>query len=144
MAGSGGADPAAARGGGVEHRVSYTVYYEDTDSLGVVYYANYFKFMERGRSEYVGAHGHSVAQWNADGFLIVVHKVEATFKRPAVLGDVVDVVTSFSMMSPYRGRFAQRLERAGELLVDGVVDVVCLDRDGGLVEFPVGLRALGS
>jgi acyl-CoA thioester hydrolase len=58
----------------VQHRVSFKVYYEDTDSLGVVYYANYFKFMERGRSEFLGAYGRSVAEWNADGVLLVVHK----------------------------------------------------------------------
>jgi len=65
-----------------------------------------------------------------------VHSVQATFKRPAVLGDFVDVVTSFSLPSVYRGRFHQRIERAGELLVDGTVDVVCLNRDQNLVEFP--------
>ena len=49
----------------MEQRVSFKVYYEDTDSLGVVYYANYFKFMERGRSEFLTAQGRSVADWNA-------------------------------------------------------------------------------
>ncbi len=128
--------PFARRVTPVEKRVSYRVYYEDTDSLGVVYYANYFKFMERGRSEFFSGEGRSIADWNATGYLIVVHSVQATFKRPAVLGDFVDVVTSFSLPSVYRGRFHQRIERAGELLVDGTVDVVCLNRDQNLVEFP--------
>ena len=57
----------------MEQRVSFKVYYEDTDSLGVVYYANYFKFMERGRTEFVGAHGRSVAQWNAEGVLCLLY-----------------------------------------------------------------------
>ncbi len=120
----------------MEQRVSFKVYYEDTDSLGVVYYANYFKFIERGRSEYFSATGRSVADWNAAGFLLVVHSVQATFKKPAVLGDVVDIVTTFTLPSVYRGRFAQRVERKGELLVDAIVDVVCLDRDQNLIEFP--------
>ncbi len=128
----------------MQQRVSFKVYYEDTDSLGVVYYANYFKFMERGRSEFLSGEGRSVADWNADGFLLVVHSVQATFKRPAVLGDVVDIVTSFSLPSIYRGRFSQRVERAGELLVDGIVDVVCLDRAQNLIEFPPALRALAD
>ncbi|MBK8469428.1 MAG: YbgC/FadM family acyl-CoA thioesterase [Candidatus Phosphoribacter sp.] len=128
----------------MEQRVSYRVYYEDTDSLGVVYYANYFKFMERGRSEFLSGRGKSIADWNAEGFLIVVHSVQANFKKAAVLGDLVDVVTTFTVPSVYRGRFSQRIERAGELLVEGTVDVVCLNRDQNLVEFPAGLRALAG
>lgn len=120
----------------MQQSVSFKVYYEDTDSLGVVYYANYFKFMERGRSEFLTAQGRSVADWNAAGFLLVVHSVQATFKRPAVLGDTVDVVTTLRMQSVYRGRFHQRIERAGEVLVEGDVDVVCLNQDNSLIEFP--------
>ena len=114
----------------MEQRVSFKVYYEDTDSLGVVYYANYFKFMERGRTEFVGAHGRSVAQWNAEGVLVVVHSVQA----------------QFSVVSAYRGRFTQRLTRAatGELCVDATVDIVCLDTNQNLIELPAGLRELAS
>jgi acyl-CoA thioester hydrolase len=129
-----------------EHRVRFTVYYEDTDSLGVVYYANYFKFMERGRTELVAARtGRPVQEWNAAGYSLVVHKVEATFRLGARLGDVVEVVAGFSVKSPYRGRFAQRIERAatGEVCVQGYVDVVCLDAASGkLIELPAELAAL--
>jgi tol-pal system-associated acyl-CoA thioesterase len=132
----------------MEHRVAFTVYYEDTDSLGVVYYANYFKFMERGRSEFVAARtGRPVQDWNADGFSLVVHKVEATFRLGARLGDVVDVVSTFSVESPFRGRFAQCVERAatGEVCVQGHVDVVCLDAaTGRLIELPAALAALAD
>ncbi|HRW19479.1 MAG TPA: hotdog domain-containing protein [Dermatophilaceae bacterium] len=128
----------------VAHRVSYKIYYEDTDSLGVVYYANYFKYLERGRSEFLGADGPSVAEWNAMGRYLVVHSVQATFRRPAVLGDVVDVVSTFSLPSVYRGRFGQRIERAGELLVDATVDVVCLGADRQLVEIPAELAAVAQ
>lgn len=120
----------------MQHRVQYKVYYEDTDALGVVYYANYFKFMERGRTEYLGSAGRSIGAWNEQGYLFVVHSVNATFRKAAVLGDLIDVVSTFSLVSPYRGRFSQRLERAGELVVDATVDVVCLDRSQNLVEFP--------
>jgi acyl-CoA thioester hydrolase len=120
----------------VEQRLPFKVYYEDTDSLGVVYYANYFKFIERGRSEYLSGRGKSIAEWNADGYLMVVHSLTAKFKRPAVLGDVVDVVTSLTLPSVYRGRFLQRVERAGEVLFEATVDIVCLNREQSLVEFP--------
>lgn len=121
----------------MEHRISYTVYYEDTDSLGVVYYANYFKFFERGRTELLGAYGRSVAGLNASGILVVVHSASATFKKPLTLGDRFEVVTEFSLPSPYRGRFTQRILRGGELCVDGVVDAVSLDRQQNLIEFPM-------
>lgn len=120
----------------VEHRISFTVYYEDTDSLGVVYYANYFKFFERGRSEMLGASGRSVAELNADGILVVVHSASATFKKPLTLGDRFEVVTAFSLPSPYRGRFTQRVECRGELHVEGVVDTVCLDSSQNLIKYP--------
>ena len=130
----------------MQQSVSFKVYYEDTDSLGVAYYANFFKFMERGRTEFVGAHGRSVAQWNAEGVLVVVHSVQAQFKKPAVLGDIIDVVSSFSVVSAYRGRFTQRLTRAttGELCGDATVDIVCLDTNQNLIELPAGLRELAS
>jgi len=126
---------------GVEHRVAYRIYYEDTDALGVVYYANYFKYFERGRTESIEAAGRGIAEWNRHGYLFVVHSVQATFKRPAVLGDRIEVVTSFSAVSPYRGRFLQRVERDGEVLVEGTVDCVCLDDNQQLREFPP--RVLG-
>lgn len=126
------------------HTVSYKVYYEDTDCLGVVYYANYFKFMERGRTEFLAAHGKSVADWNRDGVIIVVHSAKAKFRKAAVLGDTLDVVSSFRIDSRFRGVFLQRIERDGELVADGEVEVVCVDRDQQLTEFPADLVALST
>ncbi len=128
----------------MEHRVSYQVYYEDTDSLGVVYHANYLKFMERGRTECVTATGRSVADWNREGIAVVVYAMNIKFKKPAVLGDTVDVVSTFRIDSEYRGTFRQRVERAGELLVTADVEVVCIDRDQKLCPMPVDLRKLAQ
>ncbi|MEI2775074.1 MAG: thioesterase family protein [Tetrasphaera sp.] len=125
----------------METRLSYRVYLEDTDQLGVVYYANYFKYFERGRSEWLTAvTGHAVASFQQSGILLVVHKVTATFRKPALLWDTIDVVSSFTVESPYRGQFKQRVERAGELLVDAVIDLVALDTNQNLVELPPQLR----
>jgi tol-pal system-associated acyl-CoA thioesterase len=119
-----------------EHRVAYKAYYEDTDSLGVVYYANYLKFLERGRSEFLGARGRPIQEWNRDGYYFVVYELSMKFKRPGRLGDLLDVLSSFRLDSPYRGRFSQRLECRGELLVEAEVDVVCVDAQQQLREFP--------
>lgn len=128
----------------MDHRVSYPVYYEDTDSLGIVYYANYLKYLERGRTEFLAARGKPVQEWNADGVLIVVHAVHLTYRRAATLGDVLDVVSRFTLESRFRGTFHQRIERAGEVVVDGTVEVVCLDADRRLRSFPEGLRELAA
>jgi tol-pal system-associated acyl-CoA thioesterase len=128
----------------VEHRVSYKVYYEDTDSLGIVYYANYLRFMERGRSELLAAHGRTVQDWNREGFLLVVHSVHITYRRAATLGDVLDVVSTFTLGSRYRGTFHQVIERAGDVVTEADVDVVCLDADQQLVSFPPDLQAIAT
>jgi acyl-CoA thioester hydrolase len=120
----------------MEHRVSYKVYYEDTDSLGVVYYANYLKYLERGRSEYVGSMGRPIQEWNRDGYYFVVYGLSMKFKKSAALGDIVEVVSSVALNSAYRGRFTQRIECRGETLVMAEVDIVCVDREQRLREFP--------
>jgi acyl-CoA thioester hydrolase len=120
----------------VEHRVSYKVYYEDTDSLGVVYYANYLKYLERGRTEWVGAQGKPIQEWNRDGYNFVVYGLTMRFKQAARLGDIFDVVTSVTMSSVYRARFIQRVECRGVLLVEADVDIVCVDSTQQLCEFP--------
>ena len=122
-----------------EHRVSFKVYYEDTDALGIVYYANYFKFLERGRAEFLESGGRSVADWNREGYLFVVHAVAAKFKRPATLGDTIEIVTSFRHASPFRGVFDQRVERGGEVLLTAAIDVACLDADQNLRRLPARL-----
>lgn len=125
------------------HRISYRMYYEDTDALGMVYHANYFKFMERGRSEYVAQSSRSVAEWNADGYFVVVAAASAKFRKPAKLFDLIDVVSTFSVPSPHRGRMDQRIERDGELLVSGVIDLACLNRENRVIPFPEDFLPLG-
>jgi acyl-CoA thioester hydrolase len=120
----------------MEHRVAYKVYYEDTDSLGVVYYANYLKYLERGRTEYVGQSGRDIRDWNADGYYFVVYAMTIHFRKSGELGDLIEVVSTFALQSVYRGLFRQRIERAGEVLVDADVEIVCLDRARQIQEFP--------
>lgn len=128
----------------MEHRVSYKIYYEDTDVLGVVYYANYLKYLERGRTEYVGHLGRDVASWNEDGFFFVVYALNLKFRRSARLSDIVDVVSAFKLQTPYRGIFQQRIERTGELLVGGEVELVCVGPDQQLREFPPEFKQIGN
>lgn len=119
-----------------EHRVSYKVYYEDTDSLGIVYYANYLKYLERGRTEYVAQFGKDIRDWNKEGYYFVVYGMNIRFRKPAELGDTIEVVSSYSLPSPYRALFRQRVERRSELIVEADVEVVCLGPNRMVREFP--------
>lgn len=128
----------------MEHRIDFKVYYEDTDSLGVVYYANYFKYFERGRTEFLGQQGRSIMEWNDSGVLFVVHSLEASFRRSLRLGETFDVVTRLELPSPYRCRFQQRIERDGELCVAARVDIACLNAEQNLIEAPSELHTLAG
>jgi acyl-CoA thioester hydrolase len=120
----------------MENRVTYKVYYEDTDSLGVVYYANYLKYLERGRTEFIGQLGRDVWDWNAAGYYFVVHAMNIRFRKAAGLGDRIEVISSFELQSDFRGLFRQRIERDGERIVDADVEIVCLGANRSVREFP--------
>ncbi|MBW2522757.1 MAG: YbgC/FadM family acyl-CoA thioesterase [Deltaproteobacteria bacterium] len=117
--------------------VPVKVYYEDTDCLGVVYYANYLKYFERGRSELFAAAGRPIAEWNRLGFLVAVYKIDVTFRAPARLGDELEVVTErMEGGSAYRLKLAQQVVRDGETITEAEVHLVCLDESFELREFP--------
>lgn len=115
------------------------VYYEDTDFSGVVYHANYLKYCERAREHLLGP-DELVRLYRDEGVGFVVYKAELSFKEGARFGDVIDVHTTVRLESEYRAVFHQRLFRAGTepkaLLVDAVVQLVCVNRDQRLVPLP--------
>jgi acyl-CoA thioester hydrolase len=122
-----------------EYRHPCKVYYEDTDCMGVVYHANYLKYLERGRTEFLAARGISVAELGEQGTLFVVYRVDATFRLPARLGDELEIVTRARLTSPFRVTFDQRVEcpkRLAKPLLTGEVEIVCIDKQGGLKPIP--------
>ena len=121
------------------HQLDVKVYYEDTDSLGVVYYANYLKYLERGRTEMIATLGRTVAEWNRDGFNFAVYQANLTFKAPARLGDVCQVLTQTREGSKYRLLMDQEIRLQDELLVKAEIHVVCLDDSLQLRELPAGV-----
>ena len=105
------------------------VYYEDTDAAGIVYYANYLKFMERARTEWLGALGFAIDRLEAEHHAVyVVHRMEIEYRRPARLGDALDVTVA--IVEPGRSRLvaAQDVLRGAELLVRARVTLAFLDR----------------
>ena len=121
------------RGGfvGAEHRFALSVYFEDTDAYGIVYYANYLKFMERARSDMVRAVGvDQAAELAASGSAYAVVEVDIKYRRPARLGDDVLVVSTVEQVRASSVDIQQRVMRGTELLTDARVTAAFLDGSG--------------
>lgn len=109
------------------HRFPIRVYYEDTDLGQVVYYANYLKFIERGRTEWLRAAGVDQSALLGRNLAFVVRRVEADYLRPARFDDQLDVVTTLAETAGSRVIVAQSVERDGTTLFTARVTVVCVD-----------------
>lgn len=112
------------------HVTEVRVYYEDTDFSGAVYHANYLKFCERARSDFLrllGVHHHELA---ADGSGFVVRRMLCDFLRPARIDDLLTVETRFREASGARMSLAQSIRRGKETLFTAEVMVAIVDRSG--------------
>jgi acyl-CoA thioester hydrolase len=120
------------------HLLEVRVYLEDTDAQGIVYYANYLRYFERGRSEILESLGIPMNLVARPDCRLVVYEVRLKFRRPAFLADRIEVLTSMQRESEYRLNFRQQIRRKGEAeaLVSGEVDVVAIDEKGDLTELP--------
>lgn len=111
--------------------LSIRIYYEDTDTAGIVYYANYLRFLERGRTEFLRSLGHSQHQLMQEGIAFAVRSVNAEYLKPARLDDLLDVVTTVESLGRAQLTFAQRILRDRELLLDAKIRVACIDPAAG-------------
>ena len=129
----------------MSYRLSLRVYYEDTDLAGIVYYANYLKFIERGRTEYVREIGVDQTRLKDEtGIVFAVRRVEADYIAPAKFDDVLDVVTTIESASGVRLVMRQVVERGGEVLFEALVTLVALSKTGAPARLPAEIRqALG-
>ena len=120
------------RGGfvGDEHHFALTVYFEDTDTAGVVYYANYLKFMERARSDMLRATGidQRAAQEAGEG-VYAVAEAHVKYKLPAKLGDDLLIVSQVQQVRAASVLIHQRVMREGQLLADGRITAAFLGPD---------------
>ena len=107
------------------------VYWEDTDAGGIVYYANYLKFMERARSDFIRAVGvDQAAELRATGSAYAVVEVDIKYRRPGRLGDDLQVVSSVEQVRASSVDIHQRVMRGPELLTDARVTAAFLDGAG--------------
>ena len=108
-------------------QIDVRVYYEDTDAAGIVYYANYFRFLERGRTEFLRTLGHDQHALMQEGIAFAVRSVSAEFLKPAKLDDLLTIETAVAKLGRAQVSFAQRILRDNELLLDAKIRVACID-----------------
>ena len=111
-----------------KHRFAVRVYYEDTDMGGVVFYANYLKFMERGRTEWLraaGVHQSGLAAQGQRGFMVT--KLDIRYLKPAHLDDLLQIESEVTRMGRASLHFHQTIYRNGELLTQSNIQVCCVE-----------------
>ncbi len=123
----------------VERLFDCKVYYEDTDCMGVVYHANYLRYLERARSEYVEDRLKGIAEYHKAGYLFMVHKIEIVFHSPGKLGDTLQVRTWIESTTKYRVVVKQIIIKKGEpkdYLVTATITLVAVTPEGQLIAIP--------
>ena len=127
---------------GEVHRFAVRVYYEDTDAAGIVYYANYLKFIERARTEMMRLHGveHEKAR-RSGGTAFIVRRCEIDYVAPARLDDELVVETRIKELGGASILLGQDVLRAGAALVRATVLIACIGAQGRPVRLPAELRS---
>jgi acyl-CoA thioester hydrolase len=124
--------PSAGRFVGRAHILPVRIYYEDTDFTGIVYHANYLRYFERGRSDFLrlaGVH-HSLLLDAADPIAFAVNRITLEFLKPARIDDALQVRTRFEVMKGPRILIAQDLHKGEHVLVKAEVEVCCISLSG--------------
>ncbi len=123
------------------HAHHVRVYYEDTDLAGIVYYANYLRFIERARTEWVRACGVDQVALRAEtGMVFAVRRVEADYLAPARFDDLLEVSTTLRELGGARIILEQDIWRGEVRLFASVVVLVAMGADGRPVRLPAALR----
>ncbi len=128
------------------HRLTIRVYCEDTDLAGVVYYANYLRFIERGRTEALRDLGIDQAALKRDrGLVFVVRRLTIDYLAPAVFDDLLEVRTRIARLRGASLEMAQEVWRGDDCLIRAAVTVACMDGAGRPQRLPGDVReALGG
>ncbi len=118
------------------HRVSYRVIYGDTDQMGVSYYANYLKWFEMGRNDFMRKIGTPYTSVEKSGLMFPVTEVSCRYHHPARYDDEVVIETSLTDLAPVSLTFSYRLLREGDdqLLATGWTKHACVDREGQITK----------
>jgi acyl-CoA thioester hydrolase len=118
------------------------IYYHDTDCGGVVYYANYLKYFEEARTEFMLNLGIELKELQARGVLFVVRNVEINYKSPARYADRLTIETSLKKARNVTLAFYQCIKRDDLLLVEAATQLVCIDKGFKPQPIPSDIQAL--
>lgn len=124
------------------HRLHLKIYYEDTDAGGVVYYANYLRYFERARTEFLADRGIDIGKYHNEGYFFVVVHVDISYRRPATLGDMIEVKTELAGLSSATITMRHRVLKQGEVLVESSVKLACINREGRPQRIPEEVRSV--
>lgn len=124
------------------HRKEIRVYYEDTDMAGIVYYANYLRYIERARSDWVREVGIDQLAMKEAGVVFAVRRLEADYVLPARFDDVLEVRTTLGSLSAAKMVMAQEVWRKDALIFSANVLIVCIGASGKPVRLPAECRLL--
>jgi acyl-CoA thioester hydrolase len=116
----------------MNHAMDVKIYYEDTDCGGVVYYANYLRYMERARTEYLASRGYAVKTLMDEGTVFMVLRVEIDYRSPARYGDTIEIETWVSDVSRVTMVFHHTMKEktSGRLFIECKAKVVYVDPNG--------------
>jgi acyl-CoA thioester hydrolase len=125
------------------HILPVRVYYEDTDVSGIVYHANYLRYMERGRSEFLRLAGihHMVMLANAEPIAWTIRRLDIEYSKPARLDDTLEIHTRYRTMSGARLTGEQWVKRDGVELVTAKVEAAIITMTGKPRRIPEDVRA---
>lgn len=126
----------------MKHLYPVRVYYEDTDMGGVVYHANYLKFIERARSDWVRQLGNDQNAMRDAGIVWVVRRIEADYLAAARFEDELVVETEVASLSGARLTMTQLVKRGETEVFRAEVTAVCMNAEGKPVRLPAEIRAL--
>ena len=103
------------------------VYFQDTDAGGVVFHGTYLNFLERARTEWLRGQGLELPAWTAaHGCLLIVRRLQAAYRLPARLDDLLEVSAELTALGRAQCTLTQRVWRGEELLVDASVNLACV------------------
>jgi acyl-CoA thioester hydrolase len=123
-------------------RTDIRVIYGDTDQMGVVYYANYLRYFEAGRNEFIRARGLRYRDFETRfGLRLPVAEAQVSYRLPARYDDLLVVETSLAEVKRASARFGYRIVREGEVLATGHTLHACVDLEGRIRRMPAELLA---